>query len=161
MERQRLFARTVDHAQGADHALKAFDRQVFGLHRDHQLLARCQCVDHQHTQQGRTVDHGIVEILPQLCQGLGNDQAQATLAGRLAFQGRQRSTGRQQRNSLIAGGQQQLPGQALRHCTVVQEQVETAVRKLIGVVPEVAGHRAMGVEIDHDHALARLSQQAG
>ncbi|MNN56687.1 hypothetical protein D3C81_1716340 [compost metagenome] len=31
----------------------------------------------------------------------------------------------------------------------------------IGVVPEIAGHRTVRVEVDDDHALARLGQQAG
>jgi hypothetical protein len=43
----------------------------------------------------------------------------------------------------------------------VQEQVVAAVLQGVGVVPEIAGHRAVRVEVDHDHALARLGQQAG
>jgi hypothetical protein len=55
--RQRLLARAVDHRQGVDHALQALDRQVLGLHRDHQLLAGRQGIDHQHAEQRRAVDH--------------------------------------------------------------------------------------------------------
>jgi hypothetical protein len=43
----------------------------------------------------------------------------------------------------------------------VQEQVVVAVFQAVGVVAEIAGHRAVRVEIDHDHALARLGQQSG
>ncbi|MNC53136.1 hypothetical protein D3C75_1025240 [compost metagenome] len=54
-----------------------------------------------------------------------------------------------------------MPGQALGHRALVQEQVVAAVLQGVGVVPEVAGHRAVRVEVDNDHALAGLGQQAG
>ncbi|MCY1384840.1 hypothetical protein D9M69_731400 [compost metagenome] len=61
----------------------------------------------------------------------------------------------------MTGGQQQLARQALGHAAFMQEQVVVAVFQAVGVVTEIAGHGAMGVEIDHDHALARLGQQPG
>ncbi|MNZ81910.1 hypothetical protein D3C78_1005940 [compost metagenome] len=157
-EGQRLFARAIDHRQGVDHALKAFDRQMLGLHRDHQLLARRQGIDHQHAEQGRAVDHGVIEVLPQLRQALGNHQAQTALPRRLALKGGQCGAGGQQGDALVTGRQQQLTRQTLGHVALVQEQVVVAVFQGIGVVAEVAGHGAVGVEIDHDHALARLRQ---
>ncbi|MNR48253.1 hypothetical protein D3C85_1674710 [compost metagenome] len=43
----------------------------------------------------------------------------------------------------------------------MQKQVVAAVLQRVRVVAEVAGHRPMRVEVDHDHALTRLGQQAG
>ncbi|SST11661.1 Uncharacterised protein [Acinetobacter baumannii] len=43
----------------------------------------------------------------------------------------------------------------------MQEQVEGAVLEGVRVIAEIAGHRAVGVQVDHDHALAGIRQQAG
>ncbi|MNT25493.1 hypothetical protein D3C72_1610130 [compost metagenome] len=51
--------------------------------------------------------------------------------------------------------------QARRDSALVQKQVVAAVLQRVRVVAEVAGHRPMRVEVDHDHALTRLGQQAG
>ena len=57
--------------------------------------------------------------------------------------------------------QQQLARQPFGHRALVQEQVVAAVLQAVRVIAEVAGHGTVGVEIDHDHALARLGQQTG
>ena len=134
---------------------------MLGLHRDDQLLAGRQRVDHQHTQNRRAVDDRVVIVLPQLRQAAGNHKAQAALPRSLTLEGRQGRGGRQQGNFLVAGGQQQLRGQALRHLALMQKQVVDTVFQTIGVITEVAGHGAVRVKIDHHHALARLCQQTG
>ncbi|MCY1187716.1 hypothetical protein D9M73_287300 [compost metagenome] len=61
----------------------------------------------------------------------------------------------------MAGRQQQLARQAVGHAALLEEQVEAAVLQAVRVVPEIAGHRPMGVEVHHHHALAGIGQQAG
>ncbi|MDT4861450.1 hypothetical protein FQZ97_960560 [compost metagenome] len=103
----------------------------------------------------------MVEILPKLRQALGQHQTQAALPRRLTLQSGQRGTGWQQGNPLTAGWQQQLSGQPLRYAALMQEQVETAALQRVRVMTEIAGHRPMGIEIDHDHPFASIGQQAG
>lgn len=88
-------------------------------------------------------------------------KAQAALPRRLALKGSQGGTRRQQGNAVVAGGQQQLPGQIRWHAALVQEQVIATVFQRIRVIAEIAGHGTVGVQVDHDHTLARLGQQAG
>jgi len=134
---------------------------MLGLHRDNQLLAGRQRIDHQHPQNRRAVDDRVVIVLPQLRQTAGNHQAQAALPRSLTLQGCQCRGGRQQGDFFVAGGQQQLRRQAFGHLALMQKQVIDAVLQTIGVITEVAGHGTVRVEIDNHHTFARLCQQTG
>ena len=59
----------------------------------------------------------------------------------------------------MTGGQQQLPRQAIRHGTLVLEEIEDTMVQVIGIMPEIAGHRPMRIQIEHDDALAGIGQQ--
>src|SRR5690606_28554095 len=58
------------------------------------------------------------------------------------------------------GRQQQARRQTFGHLAVMLKQIETAALQAIRVMTKVAGHRPMGVEIDHDHPLAGIGQKA-
>src|SRR5690606_10234399 len=66
----------------------------------------------------------------------------------------------QQGNAFVAGLQQQFARQAIGHPALMQEQVEAAVLQGVRVMPEIAGHRPVGAEVDHHDALAAIGQQA-
>ncbi len=125
------------------------------------MLTGRQGIDHQHAEQRRTVDQHMIEVVPQLCQALGDHQAQAALAGRLTFQGSQRRAGRQHRQLRMAGGQQQPLRQALRNLTTVLEQVERAVFEAVRILTEIARQGAVGIKVHQQDALAFIAEQPG
>ncbi len=60
----------------------------------------------------------------------------------------------------MGGVLEQRGSQAVRYLTIMLKQVEYATGELVRVVTKIAGHGAVRVQVDHQHLLALVRQQA-